>query len=106
MDTPNPDWLWSQLQDFIEADLVVPIIGRELLWARIRGERYLSFLNNRSVEFTSGVRTRARRHESVEPSVEAGRELKVQLKSDTGWADLSVCFTSLIRGTPHAAVRS
>jgi hypothetical protein len=40
-DTPSPDsdWKWSQLLDYIAAGLVVPVVGRELLWATLDGER-------------------------------------------------------------------
>jgi hypothetical protein len=32
------DWLWNQLLDYIEEGLVIPVIGRELLWTNIAGE--------------------------------------------------------------------
>jgi len=31
------EWKWNQLLDYIEAGLVVPVVGRELLWAEIDG---------------------------------------------------------------------
>ena len=32
------EWKWNQLLDYIEAGLVVPLVGRELLWTTIDGE--------------------------------------------------------------------
>jgi hypothetical protein len=31
------DWQWNQLLDYIEEGLVIPVVGRELLWATIAG---------------------------------------------------------------------
>ncbi len=36
---PDREWQWNQLLDYIEAGLVVPVVGRELLWTDIDGER-------------------------------------------------------------------
>jgi hypothetical protein len=36
------DWLWNQLLDYIEEGLVIPVVGRELLWSNIADElRYV-----------------------------------------------------------------
>ena len=34
-DEVDLDWRWNQLLDYIEAGLVIPIVGRELLWTEV-----------------------------------------------------------------------
>jgi len=39
MDAASDAFQWNQLLDYIEAGLVVPIVGRDLLWTDIQGSR-------------------------------------------------------------------
>jgi hypothetical protein len=39
VDTPDVDWQWNQLLDYIESGQVVPVVGRDLLWTTREGHR-------------------------------------------------------------------